>query len=346
MNLPKKNKQFLLKSRPNGVPSRQNYELVESEIKPLKEGDILMHNDYISLDPAIRGWMSAAEDSYMPPINMGEAIRSSTLSTVVASKNPDYDVGDLVLGLNAWEEYTVLNTLTHIHSFATKMPKDLGVPNEWLISVLGATGMTAYFGLLDVGKPKHGDTLVVSSAAGAVGSIVAQIGKIKGCRVIGIAGSDEKCKLLKSEFGFDEAINYKDLSNKDLLSAELNRLCPDGIDIYFENVGGYILESVLDNLAEKARIIICGMIAQYNSKEDVHGPTNLWQLLVKSATMQGFLIRDYLDQMESAAIELGTWLSEGKIKNKVQVEEGFENIPEAFLKLFDGTSTGKLMVKI
>jgi NADPH-dependent curcumin reductase CurA len=346
MQLPKKNKQFILKSRPKGIPCRDNYELTESVVKPLEEGSFLMKNDFISLDPAIRGWMSESEESYMPPIKLGDPIRSSTLSTVIASKNPDYDVGDLVLGLNAWEEYTCLNTVRHIHSFATKMPKNLGIPHECLISVLGATGMTAYFGLLELGQPKSGDTLVISSAAGAVGSIVGQIGKIKGCKVIGIAGSDEKCKVLKDEYGFDEAINYKTFSNRDSLSKRLNEVCPDGIDIYFENVGGYILESVLDNIAEKARIVICGMIAQYNSSQELPGPSNLWQLVVKSATMKGFLIRDYVERMDSAAIELGTWLSEGKIKNKVHIEYGFENIPEVFLKLFDGTNNGKLMVKL
>ncbi len=346
MQLPKINKQYLLKSRPKGVPCRENYEFNEAVIEPLEEGDILMKNDFISLDPAIRGWMSDNEESYMPPIELGQPIRSSTLSTVIASKNKDYDVGDIVLGLNAWEEYTCLNTLRHIHSFASKMPKELGVPKEWLISVLGATGMTAYFGLLDLGQPKSGDTLVISSAAGAVGSIVGQIGKIKGCRVIGIAGSDEKCNVLKDEYGFDEAINYKTFSNRESLSKRLSEVCPNGIDIYFENVGGYILESVLDNIAEKSRIIICGMIAQYNTATELPGPSNLWQLLVKSATMKGFLIRDYLDKMDSAAVELGTWLSEGKIKNKVHIEHGFDNIPEAFLKLFDGTNNGKLMVKL
>jgi NADPH-dependent curcumin reductase CurA len=346
MQLPKKNKQYLLKSRPKGIPCRDNYELKESVIKPLEEGSFLMKNDFISLDPAIRGWMSESEESYMPPIELGEPIRSSTLSTVIASKNPDYDVGDLVLGLNAWEEYTCLNTMRHIHSFATKMPKNLGVPQECLISVLGATGMTAYFGLLELGQPKSGDTLVISSAAGAVGSIVGQIGKIKGCNVIGIAGSDAKCKMLKDEYGFDEAINYKTFSDRDSLSKRLNEVCPNGIDIYFENVGGYILESVLDNIAEKARIIICGMIAQYNSSQELPGPSNLWQLVVKSAAIKGFLIRDYVDQMDSAVVELGTWLSEGKIKNKVHIEYGFDNIPEVFLKLFDGTNNGKLMVKL
>jgi NADPH-dependent curcumin reductase CurA len=345
MSIPTKNKQIRLKSRPNGLPTDCNYDVVETPIEPLQDGEILMKNNLISLDPAIRGWMAADEDSYMPPIQLGEAIRSSTLSTVIASKNDEYDVGDVVLGLNAWEQYTTLSNIRHIHSFATKMPQDLGVPDSWLLSVLGATGMTAYFGLLRVGEPQPGQTVLVSSAAGAVGSIVGQIAKIKGCNVIGIAGSEDKCDWLVNELGFDSAINYKMHNNRAQLCAEIKTHCPDGIDIYFESVGGYFMEAVLDNLAFKARIIVCGLISQYNTTQQI-GPENIWQVLVKSARIEGFLIRDYVHEMPEAAQVIGQWLAEGKIKHKVHIENGFDNIPATFLKLFDGSHHGKLMVKI
>ncbi|MCL2915480.1 NADP-dependent oxidoreductase [Shewanella corallii] len=345
MGYPLKNRQILLKRRPVGLPNESDYEVVTSPVTPLEPGELLMRNDLISLDPAIRGWMSADEDSYMPPIALGDPVRSSTLSTVVASRNPDYEVGDLVLGLNAWEEYTKLGDIRHIHSFATKMPKDLGVPNTWLLSVLGATGMTAYFGLLYVGEPKPGDTVLVSSAAGAVGSIVGQIAKLKGCRVVGIAGSDEKCRWLKDELGFDDAINYKDNNNRELLGCAIAKSCPEGVDIYFENVGGYFLEAVLDNIAERGRVIICGLISQYN-EEVGSGPENIWKLLVKSARIEGFLIRDYVEQMPEAALKIGQWLAEGKIRNKVDLHTGFDNIPASFLKLFSGRNQGKLIVEL
>jgi NADPH-dependent curcumin reductase CurA len=345
MNYPKTNKQILLRSRPDGLPKDSDYDFRTVDVPRLAPGEILMKNDLISLDPAIRGWMSAAEDSYMPPIKLGDPIRSSTLSTVVASRSEDYEVGDLVLGLNAWEEYTCLSNIRHIHSFASKMPKDLGVPNSWLLSVLGATGMTAYFGLLRVGLPKPGETVLVSSAAGAVGSIVGQIAKIQGCRVVGIAGSEDKCRWLTEELGFDEAINYKENNNRALLTRAIAKTCPDGVDIYFENVGGYFLESVLDNLAERARIIICGLISQYNDDKE-SGPDNLWQLLVKSARIEGFLIRDYVHEMPTAAAAIGQWLAEGKIKHKVQVEQGFDNLPAMLLRLFNGHNDGKLIIEI
>lgn len=331
------NRQFLLASRPASLPTATEVPLVESPMPQAGDGEIVIRNHYISLDPAIRGWMSDAP-SYIEPIPLGTAVWATGIGKVVQSNSPDFAVGDIALGMNAWEDYTLCAAAA-----ATKIEDTMGLPLTTFLSILGATGLTSYFGLLDVGKPQAGETLLVSGAAGAVGSVVGQIGKIMGCRVIGIAGGEDKCRWVVEECGFDDVIDYK--SSGDLETA-IREKCPDGVDIYWENVGGDMLDAVLLNLAEKARIVFCGWIATYNDSERRPGPKNLWQLLAKSARMEGFVVSSYVPQFPEGIAAMGQWLSEGKLVYKEHVVEGLENALDAFHMLFDGRNTGKLIVKI
>ena len=329
------NRQFLLAKRPTGMVSRDTFDYVEKPVGEPTDGQILVKNLYLSLDPAMRGWMNEGK-SYIAPVGLGDVMRALGVGEVVASKHPDYAVGDHVNGALGVQDYF----LGEPKGFYKVDPKRAPLPVY--LSALGMTGMTAYFALLDVGAPKSGDTVVLSGAAGAVGSIAGQIAKLKGCRVIGIAGGAEKCAYLTDELGFDAAIDYKSES----LPEALKRECPKGVDVYFDNVGGDTLDAVLGRLAPKARIVICGAISQYNNKEAVKGPANYLSLLVNRARMEGFVVMDHAANFGSAAAEIGGWLASGKIKSKEHIVEGLETFPETLLKLFKGENFGKLVLKV
>ena len=329
------NRQFRLAARPVGMAKRSDWDLVEEDVPEPTDGEFLVEVLYISLDPAMRGWMNEGR-SYVPPVQIGEVMRALGAGKVVESKNPAYDVGDHVVGLFGVQEYAVSDGNGDI-----KVDPGL-VPLPVYLGTLGMPGMTAYFGLLDVGKPKPGETVLVSGAAGAVGQVTGQIAKIKGCTVVGIAGGPEKCSYIVDELGFDGAIDYK---SEDLRAA-LKTHFPKGVDVYFDNVGGDILDTVLTRIARGARIVICGAISQYNSEGGMKGPSNYMSLLVNRARMEGFVVFDYADRYMEAAMEMAGWMAEGKLKTREDIVEGFETFPETLLKLFKGENIGKLVLKV
>jgi len=330
------NRQWRLAARPVGNFKESDFEFTREPVPALKAGELLVHNLYLSLDPTNRGWANEA-DTYLPAVKLGDVMRGGAIGVVEESRNPNFKAGDHVSGLLGWQEYAISDG-----TGLGKLPEIPGLPLTAHLGLFGHIGLTAYYGLLDVGQPKAGETLVVSAAAGAVGSLVGQIGKIVGCRVVGIAGSDEKCRWLTEDLGFDAAINYK----KENVLEALKRECPNGIDVDFENVGGEILDSVLALINLGARISLCGMISQYNATEQMPGPYNLWMLIVRRARIQGFLVSDYVGRAAEAMTALGRWLMEGKIKYRVDVVEGLEQAPRAVNKLFDGSNQGKLVVKV
>ncbi|HBP50432.1 NADP-dependent oxidoreductase [Pseudomonas sp.] len=329
------NRQFLLAKRPVGAATRDTFTFQQVPVVQPKDGQILVKNEYLSLDPAMRGWMNEGK-SYIPPVALGDVMRALGVGKVIASAHPGFAVGDYVNGALGMQDYFTGEP----RGFYKVDPKL--VPLPVYLSALGMTGMTAYFALLDVGAPKTGDTVVISGAAGAVGSIAGQIAKLKGCRVVGIAGGQEKCKRLVEEFGFDGVIDYK---NEDML-AGLKRECPKGVDVFFDNVGGDILDAVLSRLNFKARVIICGAISQYNNKEAVKGPANYLSLLVNRARMEGFVVMDYADRYAAAGEEMAGWLLKGQLKSKEHIVEGLESFPESLAKLFSGENHGKLVLKV
>ncbi|WP_435625266.1 NADP-dependent oxidoreductase [Flagellimonas sp.] len=328
------NKRILLAKRPEGLPEESTWQLDERPVPTIKKGEVLIKTEYVSIDPAMRGWITDKE-SYLPPVPIGAVMRAACVGKVIESKNPNMKVGDHFAGLSGVHQYVVTNgqNWVQVHPDRAPLPKYL--------SVLGLTGRTAYFGLLDIGQPKEGETVLVSGAAGAVGSLVGQIGKIKGCRVVGIAGGKEKCSYIVNELGFDGAIDYK---NEDIRT-RINELCPDGIDIYFDNVGGDILDTALTHINRNARIVICGAISQYNSKK-FKGPSNYYRLLTERARMEGFVVIDYAKDYGTAYQHLGKWLMEEKLKSKEFIVEGIENFHSAFLRLFSGKKLGKLVLKV
>ncbi|MBW3503940.1 MULTISPECIES: NADP-dependent oxidoreductase [unclassified Pseudomonas] len=329
------NRQFLLAKRPVGAATRDTFTFQEVTVVQPKEGQILVRNEYLSLDPAMRGWMNEGK-SYIPPVALGEVMRALGVGKVIASAHPGFAVGDYVNGALGVQDYFVGEPRGFY-----KVDPGLA-PLPVYLSALGMTGMTAYFALLEVGTPKAGDTVVISGAAGAVGSIAGQIAKLKGCRVVGIAGGKEKCALLTQELGFDGAIDYK---NEDVV-AGLKRECPKGVDVFFDNVGGDILDAVLSRLNFKARVIICGAISQYNNKEAVKGPSNYLSLLVNRARMEGFVVMDYADRYVAAGQEMAGWLAKGQLTSKEHIVEGLESFPESLMKLFSGENFGKLVLKL
>ena len=332
------NRQILLRARPRGLPASTDFEYREVPVPEPGPGEFVVRNDYLSLDPAIRGWMSDAP-SYMPPIGLGEVMRGTTVGEVVASRNDAFSPGDRVVGLHGWEDYSVGRG----GGFDSKLPPELDVPPTWFLSVLGAVGMTAYFGLLETGRPRAGETVLVSAAAGAVGSLVGQIARLEGCRTVGIAGGPDKCRMLREEFGFDAALDYKAGGD---LQAAIADAAPDGVDVYFENVGGAILDAALMNLNVRARIVVCGLISIYNAEKPVPGPYNLWQLLVKRARMEGFLIADWVGRFPEGIGQMADWLQSGHIHHREHIEPGLVDAPRTFLKLFDGSNHGKLIVDL
>jgi NADPH-dependent curcumin reductase CurA len=331
------NRQFRLKTRPVGRVKASDFDLVEGAIPEPGPNQVVARLLYLSLDPTNRIWMSDAE-GYMPPVGIGEVMRGAGVSQVVASNNPAYKVGDLVTGLVGWQDYTA--TDGEGMGMLTPIPPGLPVPPSAMLGVLGITGLTAYFGLLEIGKPQAGETVVVSAAAGAVGSIVGQLAKIKGARAVGLAGSREKCEWITRELGFDAAINYKDRDWRE----QLARACPRGIDVNFENVGGEIMEEVLDRMNLHGRVALCGMISGYNTGERMRGPFDA--VLVKRLRVEGFIILDYLPRFIEGAMQMAQWIMEGKLKHRETVVEGLERAPEALNMLFDGANTGKLIVKV
>jgi NADPH-dependent curcumin reductase len=285
----------------------------------------------------MRGWMNDS-DSYIEPVQLGTPMRAGSVSEVIESKHPDYAPGDKLMGMGGWQDYTLYGP----NDMPRVLPKGLLLPDTNFLSVLGITGLTAYFGLLDVADPQEGETVVVSAAAGAVGSIVGQIAKLKGCRVVGIAGTDEKCAWVVDELGFDACINYKTQN----VATELHKACPNKIDVYFDNVGGSILNDVLGQINVGARLSICGAISQYNATELTPGPSNYITLLTKRSKMQGFIVTDFAARFPEAVQQLAQWVIEGKLKHKEDVVDGLENAPIAIHKLFKGTNTGKLIIKV
>ncbi|GAC1654342.1 MAG: NADP-dependent oxidoreductase [Vulcanimicrobiaceae bacterium] len=330
------NHQIRLAARPSGLPKESDWAHTTESVREPQNGEVLVAVAFLSLDPAMRGWMNEGK-SYIPPVKIGAVMRAAGIGKVVASADPAFSPEDMVAGFFCVQEFAVVQG-----AGLTKLDPQIGPPTIYLI-VLGATGMTAYFGLLDVGAVREGETVVVSGAAGAVGSAVGQIAKIKGCRIVGIAGGAEKCRYVRDVLGFDEAIDYK---NEDVRNA-LRLACPAGIDVYFDNVGGDILDAALANLAMHARIVICGAISQYNSTTAVSGPTNYLSLLVNRARMQGMVVFDFADRYEAAAREIAAWLKEGRLISREDVVEGgIAAFPSALLKLFRGENLGKLVLKL
>ncbi|MGE0103843.1 MAG: NADP-dependent oxidoreductase [Blastocatellales bacterium] len=330
------NHTWRLDSRPVGRLTEANFKWTEEPVPELRENEVLVKTLYLSLDPANRGWTNEG-GSYRDEIPLGAVMEGGGIGVVEESRHPGFQPGDHIQGMLGWQEYAVLNGAA-----INKLPVNPALPLTAYLGLFGHIGLTAYFGLLDITDPKPGETLVVSAAAGAVGSIVGQIGKIKGCRVVGIAGSDEKCAWIKDELGFDEVINYKTES----IRAGLKRTCPNGIDVYFDNVGGETLDAVLAIINQGARISICGMISMYNATEPVPGPYNLINILVRRAKMQGFIVTDYMPRAAEAIADLGKWFMEGRLKYRIDVVEGLDQAPSALNKLFDGTNQGKLIIKI
>jgi len=329
------NHQVKLAARPVGLPKRSDWQFAEAPVVRPRDREVVVRVLYLSLDPAMRGWMNEGR-SYIPPVGIGEVMRAGGIGRVVASQHPDFVAGDYVNGTLGVQEYAVLDgaRLTKVHPKLAPLPV--------FLNTLGMPGMTAYFGLLDVGQPKPGDTVVVSGAAGAVGATVGQIAKIKGCRAVGIAGGAAKCRYLLDELGYDAAIDYKAQDVRDGLRSH----CPNGVNVYFDNVGGDILDVVLARLALHARVVICGAISQYNNTTPVKAPSNYLSLLVNRARMEGMVVFDYADRFPQARRDIAAWIAAGKLKSREDIVEGLQTFPETLLKLFSGENFGKLVLKV
>jgi NADPH-dependent curcumin reductase CurA len=327
------NQKWLLKSRPVGLFKESDFEWREEPVPALKDGEVLVRQVLLSLDPTNKVW--ATQDSYLPAVPLGDVMRGFGIGVVEESRDASFSSGDIVQGLFNWQLYAISKGAE-----LNKLPK--GVPLSLFMGVLGPIGLTAYFGLLEIGRPKQGETLVVSAAAGAVGSLTGQIGKIKGCYVVGLAGSDDKCRWIKEDLGFDAAINYK----KENVQEAMKRACPRGIDIYFDNTGGEILNAALALINLHARIPMCGAISQYTATGPVAGPANLTNLIPRRARMEGFIVLDYVSRAGEAIPELTGWLQSGRLKFRLDVADGLKEAPRAVNKLYEGGNTGKLVVKV
>jgi NADPH-dependent curcumin reductase CurA len=335
------NRQVRLAARPVGLPTMANWQFTEEPVGAPPEGGVVVKTLALSLDPAMRGWMNEGK-SYIPPVGIGEVMRAGGIGRVVASASPAFAVGDTVSGSLGVQEYASIAGADFKRAGLHKIDPRLGSATQWL-NVLGMPGMTAYFGLKDVGQPKAGETLVVSGAAGAVGQTVGQLGKILGLRVVGIAGGPAKCEWVVKALGFDACIDYKAGPVKD----GLKQHCPQGVDVYFDNVGGEILDAVLTRINRKARIVICGAISQYNATSAVQGPKNYLSLLVNRARMEGMVVFDYADRYPQAVAELAGYLKDGRLKSKEDVVQGdVHAFPDTLLKLFNGENFGKLVLQL
>jgi NADPH-dependent curcumin reductase CurA len=329
------NRQFKLAARPVGMVKRSDFEFVTTPAGEPGPGEVLVRTNYLSLDPAMRGWMNAGR-SYIAPVGIGDVMRAGGIGRVAVSNDPSLAVGDTVVGITGVQDYAVAKAkdMIKVDPRLAPLPRFLGA--------LGMPGLTAYFGLLDIGQPKEGETVVASAAAGAVGAVVGQIAKIKGCRAVGIAGGPDKCRYIKEELGFDAAIDYK----KEDVRAALAQHCPKGIDVYFDNVGGDILDAALSLLANRARVIICGAISQYNNPESIQGPRNYLSLLVNHARMEGFVVFHYAARYAEGMQALAGWVLSGKLKAREDIVDGLETFPDTLQKLFRGENFGKLVLKV
>jgi hypothetical protein len=328
------NRRIVLKNRPKGPVTRDNFETKAVPVGPLANGQVLVRNLYLSIDPTIRGWIE--RDTYLPAVEVGGVVRCAGAGVVVESKSAKFSPGDRIFSLVGWQEYATLDD----KDIPGAIPQGIALTDA--LSIFGVTGMTAYFGLTELGAPKPGETVVVSGAAGATGSIVGQLAKAKGCRAIGIAGSAAKCAWLTDELGFDAAINYK----TEDVGARLTATCPRGIDVFFDNVGGQILNEALARIALRARVVLCGAISQYEKMDEMFGPPNYVNLISRRGRMEGFIILDYQSRFMEGAMALGGLLAEGKLKHKTTVVDGLDNAPDALRRLFTGDHDGKLLVKI
>lgn len=329
-------KQIILSGRPKGLPSMEDFETRNIELPELKDQELLLEAMYLSVDPYMRGRMNDAK-SYVPPFEIGKAISGGVVAKVIESKSANFKAGDVVNGNLPWQQYCIST-----QKGLQKIDDSLAPPSYYL-GILGMPGLTAYFGLMHIGKPKAGETVVISGAAGAVGIVAGQIAKIQGCKVVGIAGSDDKINLLKERFGFDEGINYKTTTN---IKKAIAEACPDGVDIYYDNVGGDISDAVIRNINFHARIVLCGQIALYNSTEIPMGPRLQPMLLTRSVLMQGFIVSNYQDRFKEGITQLSQWLKEGKLQYEETIVKGFDKLPSALLGLFTGENTGKMIVKV
>ncbi len=332
----KVNRQITLAARPVGVPRESDFLLVEAPVPEPGEGQLLVRTDFASVDPYMRG-MIARADSYAGPMDVGDVVRGGSVGTVVGSRHPGYAEGQVVEGMWGWQEYA----LSDGEGLRVVDPS-LG-PISTALGVLGMPGLTAYFGLLEIGRPAEGETVFVSAAAGAVGSVVGQIAKIVGCRAVGCAGSDAKVQWLLDDLGFDAAVNYKAGAS---LRAQMRRACPVGVDVYFDNVGGQVTDTVLRSLNTGGRIVVCGQIDQYNDTEEAVGPRILLQLLAKQARAEGFMVSSFAPRDEEGRRQLAEWLREGRLKYRETVVDGIENTPRAFIGLFSGDNIGKMLVRV
>ena len=328
------NRQVLLKSRPTGMPTPENFEIVERPVPEPADGEVLLRTLFLSLDPYMRGRMSA-QKSYAQPAALGEPMVGRTVAEIVESRHPKYRVGDTVLGGGGWQRYAVSD------GAGLRRLDPQAAPPSTALGVLGMPGMTAYAGLLEIGRPAAGETLVVAAAAGAVGSVVGQIGKIKGCRVVGVAGGADKCRYVTAELGFDACIDHRARD----LAERLGQACPAGVDIYFENVGGAVQQAVWPLLNDFARVPVCGLIAQYNAAAPVAGP-DLVTVLRKRLTLRGFIVTDFAAKHADFQRDMGEWVRSGKVKYREDVVEGLENAPAAFLGLLQGRNFGKMLVRV
>ncbi len=329
------NRQWTLAKRPSGRLQTSDFNWVESPLPPCGPGEVLIRNLYLSCDPTQRGWL--AYDTYLPAVKIGEVVRSVAAGKIIQSNHPDYTVGELVSGLLGWQDYSVIQPA---RGNLTRLPA--GVPIPLAMGALGMTGLTAYIGLLDIGRPKEGETVLVSGAAGATGSVAGQIAKVKGCRAIGIAGGADKCKWVVEQGGFDACIDYK---NEDV-QRRIAELCPKGVDIYFDNVGGPILDAALLRLGRNGRVVLCGGISTYNATGRTEGIQNLNRLIVQRGRMEGFIILDHAARFGEALRDLSAWVAAGRVKNEVDIQVGLENAPETLNRLFDGKNLGKQLLKI
>lgn len=330
------NRQWRLAARPTGAIKESDFAWHEEPVRPLADGEALVRNLYLSIDPTNRIWMTDMP-GYLPPVQLGEVMRGIAVGVVEESRSAALPTGTHVTGLLGWQDYAITDG-----AGLRPMPQGLSVPPSFFLGLFGHIGLTAYFGLLEVGRPRAGETLVVSAAAGATGSLVGQIGKIKGCRVVGIAGGAEKCRRLTEELGFDAAVDYK----AGAVLEQLQQHCPAGVDVYFENVGGALLDDVLSLINLRARVVLCGQIAQYNADAPVPGPYNFGRILMQRARVEGFIVLDYAARAPEAFADLGRWYAEGRLKYREEIVAGLERAPETLTRLFTGAHDGKLVVKV
>ena len=332
------NRQWLLKSRPEGMISQDQFQSTEVKVPELNQGEVLAKVLFLSFDPTQRAWMSM--DTYIPAVNLGEPMRAGGIAQVVESRHSKFKPGDLVNSFCGWQDFVVFRPDQPEFVPVTRIPGHL---DPKLILALSLTGLTAYFGLLEIGRPKQGDIVLISGAAGATGSVAGQIARLKGCKVIGIAGGESKCKWLKNTAKFDFAIDYKSQN----IAEELDRICPEGIDVYFDNVGGSITDEVLLRINQKARIVLCGAISQYNQEvHDIYGLKNYLSLIINRGSAEGFIILDYLDRALEGLLKLISWVESGDVVQEIDLQHGFENIPATLLRLFNGDNVGKQILQL